>query len=109
MVEKTSPAEAGKRTDQPGAPIATGVTPDVEKVAEGPKPAGVTSAQATHSTGKDPDGGQPAADVAQAVAEGVAPQPVPAAGTALYSTPGGYQVVPAGVQPERVGENAIGR
>ena len=109
MVDKTNPAEAHEQTDPPGAPVAPGVTPDVREVVEGPAVAAVTSAQATHSTGQDPDGGQPAADVAKAIAEGVPPEPVPAAGTVLYATPGGYQVVPAGVEPEQVGSNAVGR
>lgn len=106
MPEKTTEKNP---VTQPGAPEAPGVAPDAEVVATGPKAPIVTDGEKIHSTGTAPDGGQKAADVAKAVAEGVPPQPVPAAGTVLYATPGGYQIAPAGVDPEQVGTNAIGR
>lgn len=106
---KGTPVAEKDPTKQPGAPEAPGVAPDETVVATGPKAPAVTDGEKIHSTGQDPDGGQKPEAVAQAVAEGVPPVPVPAASTVLYATPGGYQVTPAGVDPEQVGVNAIGR
>jgi hypothetical protein len=95
--------------NQPGAPDAPGVTEDTKVVSQGGKLPYETSGQQIHSTGKDPDGGQSAEEVDAAVRSGVPPEPVPAPATALLATPGGYQVVPAGIDAADVGSNAVGR
>ena len=72
MVDKTNPAEADKQTDQPGAPVAPGVTPDRGEGRRGPGGRrGHLGAGHPTRPARTPTCGQPAADVAKAIAEGV--------------------------------------
>lgn len=104
MVKDEKPSE--KPAEDAAAP---GVAPVMEVVETAAVAAVETDGHAVHSTGKAPDGGEKSAEVADRVREGVPETPRPALGTELLATPGGYQVVPSGVDPEQVGVNQVSR